>query len=118
MKKYTKRKHIKLFETIYYNADENNFKIGQLPVWIDTYAHWLDKEVNTGLPQYYREFHQGMLVMINFGVRVGSELSGPHFGVVLTHNDDKYHRTLLVAPLTSHGKEYHVDLGTECKRHP
>ena len=39
--------------------------------------------------------------MINYGVRVGSELSGNHFGIVISSDDNKYKSSLIVAPLSS-----------------
>lgn len=49
--------------------------------------------------------------MIDYGVRIGSEMSGFHFGVVLNVNDTKYARTVIVVPLSSHQQKNYVDLG-------
>ncbi|MDI6551116.1 type II toxin-antitoxin system PemK/MazF family toxin [Leuconostoc suionicum] len=107
-----KQQKIKSFHNLYY-SDGDHFKLRNLPYWINSYAHWLNKEVNNSLPEYYRSFKQGTIVMIDFGVRLGSEMSSGHFGVVINNNDDKYKRNIIVVPLTSKKKNSYVPLGNE-----
>lgn len=62
-----------------------------------------------------KKYNPGDLLDINFGYNIGSELSGPHFGVVIEDNSRK-DRTIVVIPLSSYGSpdEIHhkeIDLG-------
>jgi len=113
MKTNTKRRYIEDFTTLYYEKHDDNFKAAHLPQWISEYAHFLRSEIDDKMPEYYKTFRQGTVVMINFGVRIGSEISGPHFGVVLTRKDDKYSRNVLIAPLTSKDSTHHISIGQE-----
>lgn len=107
-----KRDKLRKFHSIYY-GDDSHFKIKTLPYWMDKYASLLKREQERKLPRYYRKFNQGTVVMIDFGVRVGSEMSGGHFGVVLNSKDDKFERNLIVVPLTSKEKSRYVSLDRE-----
>ncbi|MBC9118617.1 hypothetical protein [Fructobacillus fructosus] len=49
--------------------------------------------------------------MINFGVNIGEELSGPHFGIVINAKDSKHVGKITVLPLTSKFHKGHVRLG-------
>ncbi|MCM6845032.1 type II toxin-antitoxin system PemK/MazF family toxin [Latilactobacillus curvatus] len=113
MNRHKKQEHFKKFNELYFNGDSRSFKIHALPYWIDNYAYWLNKEQNNQLPKYYNKFSQGKIVYIDFGVRIGSEISGPHFGIVLNKEDSKYKRTVTIVPLTSKEKPYYVALEKE-----
>lgn len=113
MNRHKKQEHLKKFNELYFNGDSRSFKLRALPFWIDSYAYWLNKEQNNQLPNYYSEFSQGKIVYIDFGVRIGSEISGPHFGIVLNKEDSKYKRTVTIVPLTSKDKPYYVALEKE-----
>lgn len=98
-----KEKQLEKLCELYYgeNLDsymKQNFKYVQLPAWLNQYAYFLNNEIHGDLPAYYPRYKQGTLVMVNFGVKVGSELSGPHFAVVLSNKDDKYRSTMIVVP--------------------
>lgn len=107
-----KQRKIQPFHQLYYSNTPHK-KIDKLPFWIYSYAYWLDKEVNHKLPDFYRSFAQGTIVMIDFGVRLGSEMSNGHFGVVLNTKDNKYQRNIIVIPLTSKNKKQYVPLENE-----
>ncbi|MCD7123702.1 type II toxin-antitoxin system PemK/MazF family toxin [Limosilactobacillus caviae] len=114
MPRYTeeqKRQKISKFNNIYYNGDPADWKVSRLPNWISFYGYSLDKELKDNLPRYYRRFRQGTIVMIDYGVTIGNELGGKHFGVVLNNNDTKYKRKVTVVPLSSHWHKGYIDLG-------
>ncbi|AHA05902.1 type II toxin-antitoxin system PemK/MazF family toxin [Pediococcus acidilactici] len=113
MKKRAKRRKISSFNELYYENHEDNFKAELLPSWMESYTNYIRADIEQTLPEYYKKFKQGTIVMIDFGVRVGSEISGQHFGVTLSNKDDKFQRNILVAPLTSHPGRNHISLGYE-----
>ncbi|MCZ3747463.1 type II toxin-antitoxin system PemK/MazF family toxin [Limosilactobacillus vaginalis] len=49
--------------------------------------------------------------MIDYGVTIGNELGGKHFGVVINNDDTKYKRKVTVVPLSSHYHRGYIDLG-------
>lgn len=106
-----KRQKISKFNNVYYNGDPADWKVSRLPNWMSFYGHSLDKELNNNLPHYYRRFRQGTIVMIDYGVTIGNELGGKHFGIVLNNNDTKYKSKVTVVPLSSHNHRGYIDLG-------
>ena len=106
-----KRQKLAKFNSVYYEGDPNNWKISRLPNWMNFYGYELDKELQGKSPKYYRKFKQGTIVMIDYGVPVGNELGGRHFGIVISNNDTKYKSKILVVPLSSHYHRGYVDLG-------
>lgn len=106
-----KRQKIARFNDVYYNGDPSDWKVSRLPNWMSSYGYLLDKELKNNLPQHYRRFRQGTVVMINYGVTIGNELGGSHFGVVLNNDDTKYKRKVTVVPLSSHKHRGYIDLG-------
>lgn len=112
MNNEAKRKKIATFNNVYY-SDNKNWKLQRLPDWIDFYGTTLQQELNNGLPKYYRKFKQGTIVMVNYGVTVGSEMAGMHFAIVLSKNDTKYKRDIIVVPLSSKFHKGYTKLGYE-----
>lgn len=106
-----KRHKLAKFNSIYYEGDPNNWKVSRLPNWMSFYGYELDKELHGKSPKYYRKFKQGTIVMIDYGVPVGNELGGKHFGIVLSNNDTKFKRKIMVVPLSSHYHKGYIDLG-------
>lgn len=108
-----KRQKIARFNDVYYNGDPDDWKVARLPDWMYFYGQSLQMRLDHKEPEYYRCFKQGTIVMINYGVTVGSELGGYHFGVVLSNNDTKYKSKIIVAPLSSKRHRGAVDLGMD-----
>lgn len=106
-----KRHKLAKFNSVYYEGDPNNWKVSRLPNWMSFYGYELDKELHGKSPKYYRKFKQGTIVMIDYGVPVGNELGGKHFGIVLSNNDTKFKRKIMVVPLSSHYHKGYIDLG-------
>lgn len=109
--KKSKEEKLATFLDVYYNGDEHDWKMRRLPNWMNFYGRSLKQELHHKLPSYYRKFNQGTIVMVNYGVTVGSEMGGQHFAVVLTANDTKYKRDVVVVPLSSKYHKGYVDLG-------
>ena len=112
MNNEAKRKKIATFNNVYY-SDNKNWKLQRLPDWIDFYGTTLQQELNNSLPKYYRKFKQGTIVMVNYGVTVGSEMAGMHFAIVLSKNDTKYKHDIIVVPLSSKFHKGYTKLGYE-----
>lgn len=106
-----KRQKLANFNSVYYDGDPNNWKVSRLPNWMEFYGSQLNKELHKNFPKYYKQFKQGTIVMIDYGVPIGNELGGKHFGVILSNNDTKYKRKVMVIPLSSHYHKGYVDLG-------
>lgn len=108
----TKNKNFNLFKDVYF-SESDDFKTKLLPYWIQKFSSLIAREQSGKTPRYYAEFSQGTLVMVDFGVRIGGEISGWHFGVVLNKNDTKYERNIIVVPLTSKKKSRYIPLDYE-----
>ena len=106
-----KRRKLAKFNSVYYEGNPDNWKVSRLPNWMNFYGHSLNNELNGRLPRYYRKFKQGTIVMVDYGVPIGNELGGKHFGVITSNNDTKYKRKVTIIPLSSHYHKGYVDLG-------
>lgn len=113
LNKQEKNIHLREFNKYYYSNHGHGFKFTRMPYWIDSYGFWMNKEAKKELPKYYRVFKRGTVVMVDFGIQVGSEFSGPHFAVVLNRKDSKYSKVLTVVPLSSKKRPTYANLGTE-----
>lgn len=108
-----KRAKLKTFNSVYYDGNPNIWKVSLLPNWMEFYGRSLDNELNHRTPTFYRKFKPGTIVMVDYGVTVGSEMAGRHFAVVLSKNDTKYTKTVIVVPLSSKYHKNYVSLGKE-----
>lgn len=68
--------------------------------WINEYTDY-QKGQDTFNPRSLPRYERGSIIEIHFGYRVGSELGGRHYGVVLDRKNDWSSPTITVAPLTS-----------------
>lgn len=91
-------------------------KADLLSYWIKTYCNYISFEDNFD-PYRLLNYSRGDIIKANFGFRIGNELGGLHFAVVLNNNNSQGSTVLTVVPLSStDGKTIHpnsVDLGTE-----
>ncbi|GAX06848.1 hypothetical protein IWT25_02195 [Secundilactobacillus pentosiphilus] len=93
------------FKSVYYAGKnrENNGKPNKyhwLPEWTLSKSNYLLNERHASRNR--KVYKRGSIVNVNFGVNVGEELSGNHFGIVLNRHDNKRNDKLTVIPLTSH----------------
>lgn len=116
LNKHEKEIKLRPFNRAYFDKKHaSTFKMRRLPYWIETYGFWLNKENFHKMPEYHRTFTRGSVVMVDFGVQLANEFSGPHFAVVLSKNDDKYSPVLTVVPLSSKEKDWYAPLGYELR---
>ena len=89
---------------------------------------WLGKYLSYQLneqsfrPNYNINYQRGQLILVDFGYRIGSELGGAHYAVVLDVRSSKQNNQLTVIPLRSDKRKdtrylsiYTVNIGTEVK---
>ncbi|MCI3137693.1 type II toxin-antitoxin system PemK/MazF family toxin [Staphylococcus hominis] len=88
----------------------NNKKFKYLPSWQYSKAYWFKKEHNGSSKKKYVKLKRGSIVFVNFGVNVGSEISGHHFAVVVNKDDTIYKPVTTVVPLTSKSKDFYIPL--------
>ncbi len=71
-----------------------------LAYWICDYIKYIRAE-DDFKPQNLIKYSRGDLIIVNFGYRVGRELGGRHFAVVLDIDNSKFSPSITVIPLTS-----------------
>ncbi len=89
---------------------------------------WLGKYLSYQLneqsfrPNYNINYRRGQVILVDFGYRIGSELGGAHYAVVMDVRSSQHNNQLTVVPLRSNkGKDtrylsiYTVNIGTEVK---
>lgn len=88
-----------------------------LVYWLDEYLTYLKAE-KTFNPSMNITYRRGQIVFINFGYRIGTELGGNHYAVVIDTKNSRYSNTITVVPLkskkakvTKYSEIYHVPLG-------
>lgn len=101
--KVTRHKQIAIekLDTFLNDCIENDLpKADKLSYWISDYAGYLKSE-KTFLPGKLKRYKRGDIVKVNFGFRLGSELGGRHYCVVLDKDNSPKAPTITVMPLTS-----------------
>lgn len=71
-----------------------------LAYWIKTYVKYIRNEDRFS-PQSVFRLKRGAIVCIEFGYRVGRELGGRHYAVVIDADNSLYRNTVTVVPLGS-----------------
>ncbi|NEF57484.1 type II toxin-antitoxin system PemK/MazF family toxin, partial [Staphylococcus aureus] len=56
-------------------------------------------EHNNNINKKYKKFSRGSIIYLDFGINIGHEFSGRHFGIVLNKNDSPYNSLVTVVPL-------------------
>lgn len=85
--------------------------------WLIKWATYLIKE-DSEQPYRLYGYKQGQIVLVDFGFRIGNELGGRHYAVVLEKNSPLKSGTIFLAPISSYdpakgekAHSYNVDLG-------
>ncbi|MCS6143408.1 type II toxin-antitoxin system PemK/MazF family toxin [Latilactobacillus curvatus] len=60
-------------------------------------------------------YQRGAIVNVDFGVNIGTELSGNHFAIILNKKDTPRNDKLTVIPLTSHQHPHTIELSDTIK---
>lgn len=68
--------------------------------WIKTYVRFLKKEENFR-PERLLKYKRGSIIKVDFGYRVGKEIGGLHYAVVIDFENGLYTHTITVIPLMS-----------------
>lgn len=84
---------------------ENTFlsdpdKVDKLSFWFQHYINYLNFE-DTFSPERLQRYKRGDIVKVDFGFRLGSELGGLHYCVVIDNYNPIKATTLTVVPLSS-----------------
>ena len=72
-----------------------------LSYWYETYEKLLRKEENFKKQKKYFKYKRGQVLFVNFGYRIGHELGGNHYCVVVSNNDSINSGNITVVPLRS-----------------
>lgn len=72
-----------------------------LSYWYETYEKLLRKEENFKQQKKYFKYKRGQILFVNFGYRIGYELGGNHYCVVVSNNDSTHSGNVTVVPLRS-----------------
>ncbi|MCG1132110.1 type II toxin-antitoxin system PemK/MazF family toxin [Staphylococcus epidermidis] len=91
-----------------YDTGKDRFR--SLPYWHRSYSNWLKKENENKIHSTYNSYKRGTIVYIDFGVNVGSEISGGHFAIVITKKDNRKSSMLTVIPLSSKNKKFYLSI--------
>lgn len=87
------------FNDIMTNCKNNKFNY--LDNWILKMSEQFIKDNFNNSKRYLKRYRPGTIVYIDFGIGIGSELSGPHLAIVLSKNDTRLKRSITIIPLTS-----------------
>lgn len=85
-------------------SDTSNYdllkKAKLLSYWLKTYVKFLKKEKSFNSLELVR-YKRGDILSVDFGFRIGNELGGKHFAIVLDNRNNKASNVITVIPLTS-----------------
>lgn len=86
-----------------------------LTYWINDYENFLRKEEPFQNQKQYQKYKRGQILFINFGYRLGSELGGNHYAIVLNNNDSPKSNMITVVPLMSKKNKpiHHTEIDLE-----
>ncbi len=94
-----------------------NFKVSSIiSEWLTKWSTYLQKEDSVTPFNARQIYHQGDIVLADYGFRVGSEVGGRHYAVVVELDNNPINPVVLLTPISSlkPGKKVHptnVDLG-------
>lgn len=85
---------------------QTNYKKAAIFVyWLNDYIEYIKSE-DTFNPKQNMTYQRGQIVFVNFGYRIGRELGGAHYAIVIDVKNAQNASTLTVVPLKSYkGKE-------------
>lgn len=105
-----------------YLVNEKYKNAALLTYWLFDYLRYLQME-DTFNPRFNIKYQRGQIVYVNFGYRIGSELGGCHYAIVLDVKNSKTNSQVTVIPLkskrekeTPYSAVYHVDIQSEIFR--
>ena len=78
-------------------------------MWLRQYIRYVKNE-KTFHPSYLPNYKRGQIVFVNLGFRIGHELGGPHYGIVLDNDNRKKDGLITIIPMVSK-KPKHAERG-------
>lgn len=78
-------------------------------LWLKQYYELFMNE-DTFKPTFLPAYERGQIILLNLGFRIGHELGGPHYGIVLDVDNRKKSGLITVVPFISK-KQKHIDNG-------
>lgn len=116
------KKILRKYKTYLHNKMHQNYKKAAIFVyWLNDYIEYIKAE-NTFNPRQNIIYKRGQIVYVNFGYRIGRELGGAHYAIVLDVKNSASASTVTVIPLksykgkeTSYSKIYTVSLTSDIK---
>ena len=90
----------------------NNYDLSvKFIMWLKQYLTFIRNE-RTFNASYLPRFQRGQVVFINLGFRIGHELGGPHYGIVLDNDNRKKDGLITIVPMISK-KLRHIEQGVK-----
>ena len=116
-KKTAIRKVNNLLESYINSGDKDLLKkVDLLSYWFEEFTEYIHRE-NSFDPSRILSYKRGNVIRVNLGFRVGNEMGGLHYAVVVDNSNSHNSGVITIIPLSStDGKTIHksnVDLGTE-----
>lgn len=102
----------------YANSTDKSYnkKANLVSYWIKSFTDYIKKEDDFN-PSRLIRYSRGDVIRVNFGFRIGKELGGLHYAVVIDNKNSRAADVITVIPLSStNGKTIHksnLDLGQE-----
>jgi len=87
-----------------------NTKFEHIDSWLYKTSLNFKKENKKQIPITYPRFDYGTIIKVDFGINTGSELSNPHFAIVLEKFDSTKSDSITILPLTSQPKKHNLPL--------
>lgn len=85
-------------------------KFEHIDSWLYKASVNFKKENNSQYSNTYPRYNYGTIIKVDFGINTGSELSSPHFAIVLEKFDSIKSDSITVLPLTSQQKKNNLPL--------
>ncbi|MBE6032679.1 MAG: type II toxin-antitoxin system PemK/MazF family toxin [Clostridiales bacterium] len=82
------------------NIEQFHKKAMLIAYWIKSYVRHISTEDEFN-PQSTFRLKRGSIVLVDFGYRIGRELGGQHYAVVIDRKNHLYRNTVTVIPLSS-----------------
>lgn len=80
---------------------EMKYKPGRiLATWLSEWAQYIEKEP-TFAPDSLKAYKRGEIVLMDFGFRIGAEIGGLHYAVIIEKNNNPKAGTVGIVPLQS-----------------
>lgn len=89
-------------------TDKDNKKASLIAYWVKDYSKYISQEESFDSKSLLN-YKRGDVLLIEFGFRIGSELGGRHFAVVIENKNSLYSDTITVVPLSSLKSNYSIN---------